>query len=347
MTTHEAPAVDGGPESPAWITTPLASLRLPEIPTALHFVRDHFPVPAIDPATWKLSVVGERRQLSLRVADLRSRPRRALRVVLECAGHRRTETRPVPAGIPWGAGAVGEARWTGTSLAAVLHYAGIPPGTVEVVLDGADRGEVEGRAGSHRFARSLPLAKALSADVLLAYEINGEPIPVARGGPVRAIVPGWYATDSVKWLARIWFAAERFDGFFQAHEYRLRRPGESGPGRRMTKLPIHALITDPADAASVAAGSRRVRGIAWGGEGGVGRVLVRVDEGRWRRASLAPAPGRYARTPWELTIELAPGSHELACRAYDRKENAQPERPTPDLGGYANHAIHRVRVTAR
>jgi hypothetical protein len=90
-----------------------------------------------------------------------------------------------------------------------------------------------------------------------------------------------------------------------------------------------------------------VRGIAWGGDGGVGRVLVRVDEGPWLRASLAPAPGRYARTQWELAIELAPGSHELACRAHDRKENAQPERPTPDVSGYANHAIHRVRVTAR
>jgi DMSO/TMAO reductase YedYZ molybdopterin-dependent catalytic subunit len=347
VTTHEAPAAEGGSRSPAWLPTPLASLRLQEIPTALHFVRDHFPVPTIDPATWKLSVVGERRQLALKVADLRARPRRTLRVVLECAGHRRTEMRPVPAGIPWGVGAVGEARWTGASLAAVLHHAGIPPGTVEVVLDGADWGEIDGLPGSHRFARSLPLAKALSADVLLAYEMNGEPIPVARGGPVRAIVPGWYATDSVKWLARIWFARERFDGFFQTHEYRRRRPGEAGPGRRMAKLPIHGLITGPADGESLAAGACLVRGVAWGGEGGVAQVLVRVDRGPWRATSLAPARGRYARTPWELPIELSAGSHEIACRAQDGKHNAQPDRPRPDVGGYANHSIHRVRVLAR
>ena len=201
------------PVAAVYAPTPLASLQLPEIPTELHFVRDHFTVPAIDAGAWELELLGHKRRLTLSVDDIRDLPRRTLRVVLECAGHRRTEMRPTPPGLPWAVGAVAEARWTGTSLATLLRHAGIPSGTLEVVLEGADGGEIEGVDGTHQFARSLPLPKALSADVLVAYETNGQPIPVARGGPVRAIVPGWYATDSVKWLSRIWFTSQPFGGF--------------------------------------------------------------------------------------------------------------------------------------
>ena len=228
-----------------WRPSPLRALERASIPTDLHFVRDHFPVPAIDPASWSAELIGDEQSLELDLDLLRCLPRRGLSVVLECAGHRRAEFEPIPRGIPWGSGAVAEAEWTGASLGSVLTLVGIPPGANEVVLEGADAGPVDGFDGTHRFARSLPLAKALDPDVLLAYEMNGEPIPVARGGPVRAIVPGWYATDSVKWLDRIWFTSDEFDGVFQADDYRLRALGEPGSGRRMTDVPVHALITTP------------------------------------------------------------------------------------------------------
>jgi len=268
-------------------------------------------------------------------------------VVRECAGHRRAEFESTAPGIPWGVGAVAEAEWTGASLASVLEFAGIPPDAHEVVLEGADAGPVHAFEGTHCFARSLPLAKALDPDVLLAYEMNGEPIPVARGGPVHAVVPGWYATDSVKWLDRIWFAYDEFDGVFQAHDYRLRAPGEPGPGRRMAGLPVHALTTTPTDAETgVATGEVPIRGTAWGGTGGVAAVLVRVDLGSWTPAQIGPSRGPYARVGWEARCTLSTGSHEIACRAIDRAGQTQPDRPPANVRGYGNNAVHRVRLRA-
>jgi DMSO/TMAO reductase YedYZ molybdopterin-dependent catalytic subunit len=333
-----------------WGPTPLPALELPEIPSELHFVRNHFPVPDVDPAAWSLRIEGGTECLTLDLDRLRALPRRMQSVVLECAGHRRIEFEPLPEGVPWACGAVGDAHWTGTPLATLLHAAGIPEGAVEVVLEGADSGRFDGLPGTHHFARSLPLEKAFERDVLLAYEMNGEPIPVERGGPVRAIVPGWYATDSVKWIVRMWFESQPFEGAFQARDYLWLAPGETDPahprGSRMTELPIHALITTPADGRRAPAGNQLVRGVAWGGHRGVAEVQARVDGGHWRTARLAAPSGRYARVAWELSCSLDPGAHEIACRATDGDGNTQPERPLPNAGGYANNAVHRVDVLA-
>jgi DMSO/TMAO reductase YedYZ molybdopterin-dependent catalytic subunit len=330
---------------PAWRPTPLAALELGETPSEVHFIRDHFPVPQIDPRAWSLELTGAGGAIRLDLRDIRALPGRTTRAVLECAGHRRTEVRPLPEGLPWECGAVAEARWTGTGLTALLERAGVPADAIEVVLEGADEGPLEGRPGTHTFARSLPLAKALGDEVLLAYQGNGEPIPVDRGGPVRAIVPGWYATDSVKWLRRVWFTDTPFDGPFQRDDYRLRTHDEPPPGQRMTRLPVHALITSPAGAERRTAGPVLVRGVAWGGEGGIAAVLVRDTLGPWRRARLAAPRGRYALVNWELRATLGPGEHELACRAIDGGGVTQPDHPPSNVGGYANNAIHRVGIS--
>lgn len=334
-------------EAQLWRPTPLWALELPKIPTELHFVRDHFPVPELDRTAWTLSVHGGSGSLELDLDRLRALPSRTFSVVLECAGHRRVEFEPLPAGVPWACGAVAEARWTGASLRDVLVAAGIPADADEVVLEGADAGRVDGFEGVHHFARSLPLAKALDRDVLLAYEMNGEPIPVSRGGPVRALVPGWYATDSVKWLTSVWFSSQPFDGVFQAHDYRLQAPGEPGLGRRMTTLPVNSLITTPPDGETgLPAAPYVIRGVAWGGEGGVAQVLMRLDDGPWRAARVGRAGGRYQRVPWESRCSLTPGVHEIACRAVDGAGGTQPEHPAPNVRGYANNAVHRVGVRA-
>lgn len=342
-------APSGPPATPSvnWRPTPLASLELAEIPTELHFVRDHFPPPERDAGSWSLQLHGDG-ALNLDREALRALPRRTLRVVLECAGHRRAEFESVPPGLPWATGAVTEARWTGASLGDVLALVGIPIDAREVVLEGADAGPIEGWEGIHRFARSLPLQKALDPDVLVAYEINGEPIAVERGGPVRVIVPGWYATDSVKWLDRLWFTSQEFGGVFQAHDYRFRTPGESGPGQRMDELPVHALITSPAEGESgVATGVVDVRGIAWGGGGGIAEVLIRLDDGPWFAAELGSFRGAYARLSWEGRCLVGPGVREIACRAIDRAGRTQPDRPPENVLGYANNAVHRIRFTAQ
>ena len=328
-----------------WRPTAMAALELESIATELHFVRDHFPAPSIDAATWSVELTGDGQRLSVDLDQVRILPQRRLSVVLECAGHRRAEFDPVPAGVPWACGAVAEARWTGTRLGPLLRRVGIPDWATEVVLEGCDCGQVDGFDGIHRFARSLPVDKALHHDVILAYEMNGEPIPVDRGGPVRAIVPGWYATDSVKWLDRIWFTSEPFGGVFQAHDYRLKAPGEPGPGRRMTTVPVHALITRPEDGEEIRSEDRPIiRGVAWGGAGGVARVQVRIDAGPWLEASLASPRGPYARTQWTLDCHLTSGTHEISCRAIDMAERSQPDRPPANERGYANNAIHRVRM---
>ena len=335
------------PLAAAWRPTPLPALELRDIPTELHFVRDHFPPPADEVAAWSLEVRGSSRSLILDVDELRSFPRRTLRVVLECAGHRRIEFEPTPAGLPWAAGAVSEARWTGASLAAVLELVGVPADASEVVLEGADAGRVEGFDGVHRFARSLPLEKAFDRDVLLADEMNGEPIPLQHGGPVRVVVPGWYATDSVKWIDRIWFTNEQFGGVFQAHDYRFRAPGDPGSGSRMTELPVHALITSPADGETVIAGDEiTVRGAAWGGATAIAEVHVQIDGGPWSPSCLGRISGRYARVSWEAHCALPPGTHQIACRAIDGAGGSQPDLPPTNVQGYANNAIHRVTVAA-
>jgi len=308
--------------------TPVHALLLGELPFDAHFRRDHFAPPERNGHPWVLEVGGMvRRPLRLDAAGLRALGGRSELVTLECAGHRRTEHRPLPPGLPWGVGALGEARWTGTPLATVLARAGVLPGARAVVLEGADAGPVPGRDEDEPFARALPLAKARAPETLLAWAVGGAAIEHRRGGPVRAIVPGWYATDSVKWLARVTVVADEFTGFFEAEDYRV-------DGARLTALPVHALVLD--------GGPELVRGIAWGGEGGVARVDVRADGGPWRPAELGPSRGAYARRFWSARRPAS--ARVLEVRATDAAGLAQPGEPRPNPCGYANNSVHRVEM---
>lgn len=335
---------------PLACATPADALERERVGLPAHFRRDHFPCPAERPdaASWCVAIGGlVVLPRSLALHELRELPRRTQRIVLECAGHRRSEFDPMPDGLPWGVGAVGEAYWTGVRLADVLALAGgVQPDATAVVLEGADAGEVP-RGGIECFSRALPLDKALDPGTLVAFACDSEALPVERGGPVRAIVPGWYATDSVKWLHRIEVIAGEHDGWYEAHDYRLRAPGESGAGERLGQLPVHALILGPADGAAVEAGRTDVTGIAWGGSGGVAEVWVKVDDGRWLPARLGRDRGRFARRFWGVSLRLDPGEHTLAVRARDAAGDSQPLEPPPNQDGYANNSVHRVRVLAR
>jgi DMSO/TMAO reductase YedYZ molybdopterin-dependent catalytic subunit len=326
--------------------TPLATLEQQSIPTELHFRRDHFPVPELDPATWTLSVTGDADQsIRLTLGELKALPFRTVDSVLECAGHRRSEFQPPAPGVAWSLGALAEARWGGAALADVLALVGVPQGATVAVLTGADRGHFEDEPEIVPFARALPLAKALHPDTLVAWEMNGQPLPVGHGAPLRAIVPGWYATDSVKWLVSIELSGESFDGPFEARDYRLPDP-ESGTSSRMTSMPVHSIVTSPSDGAQIPAGGQTLRGIAWGGGGGIARVEVSLDGAAWTRADLAAAAGAYGLTHWSLPLQLGAGPHELAVRATDGSGASQPERPTWNPRGYGNASIHRIRVLA-
>ena len=167
---------------------------------------------------------------------------------------------------------------------------------------------------------------------------------MAFGGPVRVIVPGWYAMDSVKWLTSIRAVSRPFDGPFQAVDYRWREPGADGPGTRIDRLSVHALITSPATGECLRPGPAVIRGAAWAGEVGVARVEVSVDGGPWEVAEIERR-GVYARALWQHEVELPCGIHLVAARATDRRGATQPERPAANAGGYCANAVHRVSVT--
>jgi DMSO/TMAO reductase YedYZ molybdopterin-dependent catalytic subunit len=315
------------------------------MPSEAHFRRDHFPVAAFDREGWKLRLSSGTQHTSIALQQLEQLPSRALAVVLECAGHRRKEFDPPAQGVQWGVGAVSEALWSGARLSDVL--ACIPHvGTTHVVLEGADSGSV-GPDGRHSsFARAIPIEKALHHDTLIALRMNGSPIPHGHGGPLRAIVPGWYATDSVKWLARIVLRTGEFDGYFEAVDYRV--PSESGSGsRRMTDLALNAILTSLPDGATIAAGQTTLRGIAWCGNASVSAVDLSIDGGKWRPAEIERPQSPYGRTLWRLGWLADQGAHTIVVRASDSNGVVQPAAPHWNPSGYANASRQRVRIEVR
>jgi DMSO/TMAO reductase YedYZ molybdopterin-dependent catalytic subunit len=330
--------------------TPLEALASEITPAGLHYLLTHYDVPVIDPEAWRLRVGGRvERELELSLDELRSRPAHTAPVTIECAGNGRAHLDPRPLSQPWLVEAVGTAEWTGASLAALLDEAGVEPDAVEVLLSGLDRGVEGGIAQSYE--RSLPLADARREEVLLAYEMNGSPLPPQHGAPVRVVVPGWYGMTSVKWLGRITVLAEPFDGYQNARAYRFRQSDDE-EGEPVTRIQPRALMVPPgvpefmSRERHLAAGEHELRGRAWSGWAPVERVEVSVDGGgTWADAELGEQPGPAAWRPWSWRWRVdSPGAYELCCRAQDAAGNTQPLDPPWNLGGYANNAVQRITV---
>ncbi|MCW2993266.1 MAG: sulfite oxidase, partial [Conexibacter sp.] len=245
----------------------------------------------------------------------------------------------------------GTATWSGAALADVLALAAPTAGAAHVAFVGSDRSE-EARPPQH-FGSSIPLEKALRTEVLLAFAMNGEPLPAVHGAPVRVVVPGYIGARSVKWLERIELRADPFDGWFQDVVYRLLEPEQepaSGRGMALGEVALNADILIPDDGAEVAAGSVEVKGYAFaGGERHVARVDVSHDGGRtWRTAELLEDLGRWAWRLWRTELDLPAGEHELLVRAWDSAAASQPERPDAlwNPKGYVNNAWGRITVRA-
>jgi len=327
--------------------TPLEALRADVTPSALHYVRCNFDIPRLSPETHRLSVGGEvDRPLSLSMEALASLPRRTLTVTLECAGNNRLDFTPLPPGEPWERGAVGTSTWAGVPLREVLARAGVRPGAVEILAEGADGGTVRGADVPLSFARALPREVAFHEDTLLALEMNGEPLTPEHGAPVRLLVPGWYAMASVKWLSRLSALTQPFHGHFQTERYVYDGDGRTEPVQRMR---VKALLVSPAEGAAVRAGAPfTVQGQAWSGEGPVVRVEVAVDGEDWREAELLGEPSPYAWRAFRCELApLEPGRHTLRCRATDEKGNVQPDAPPWNRLGYGNNAVRPVVIHAR
>jgi sulfite oxidase len=337
--------------------TGLAALaEAPMTATDAFYVRGHAAVPVIDPAVWRLRVDGAvERELDLSLTTLREAFReREVTATLQCAGNRRAGLigiRDIPGEAPWGPGATGTAKWTGVALADVLPLAGPLGNAAYVGFEGADL--CTETKPAERFGGSIPFDKACRQEVLLAWAMNGEPLPPVHGAPLRVVVPGYIGARSIKWLERIEVRSEPWRGYFQHVAYRLvPEDGTPGPGIGMP-LGLVALNSDvlsPADGDTVIAGPVEVRGYAFaGGERHVARVDVSLNGGvSWSQAKLLDDLGRWAWRHWQITVDLPPGEHEILVRAWDSSAATQPEDEAAlwNPKGYVNNARPRVRVRA-
>jgi DMSO/TMAO reductase YedYZ molybdopterin-dependent catalytic subunit len=317
------------------------------MPNALFYVRNHFQIPTLDVDAFRLSVGGlVERPLNLTWRDLHSMQSRTIVVTLECAGNGRTLFQPPIAGEKWNLGAVSTAEWTGVPLSEVLDRAGVQREAREVVFRGADGGTLEGHSGLTRFERSLGLDDARNDEVLLAYAMNGEPLPVEHGYPLRLIVPRWYAVASVKWLTEIELIDRAFVGHYQGDKYRYEWERDG----RVTSEPVtlqrvRALVTEPAPHAEVRPGELAIRGVAWSGAAPIARVEVSVGGGDWQEARLVSDRNRYSWQWWELITHVErSGDLILRARATDLAGRIQPERAEWNRLGYGNNAIQAVPI---
>jgi DMSO/TMAO reductase YedYZ molybdopterin-dependent catalytic subunit len=299
------------------------------------FVRSNGPVPVLDPTTWRLSLSGAvERPLSLSLTDLQQLPPTSLEAFLECAGNGRTRFDPVPPGTPWRNDAIGNALWEGVSLAAVLELAGVRPETVDIVCQGADFPGMR---------RGLPLAIAQSPDVLVVWTMNGEPLPLAHGGPVRLLVPGWAGIASTKWLVGLEAVDHAFDGFWNTDNY-VFWDDRGDPVRPIAEMPPKSTIVTPSDRDTVAEGRIIIAGWAWSGYGRIERVEISTDGGStWCDTTLHDGVRRGWRR-WETPWPAQRGEHTLMVRAVDERGLTQPLQAPWNAKGYQMNAIHQIAV---
>lgn len=324
---------------PLCAATPVDALAETLTPTDAFFVRNHFPIPRVDPGQWRLVVGGAcANPMSLSLDDLRRHPAREVTTTMECAGNGRWRFDPRPPGVTWNDRAVATAAFAGVPLTVLLAEAGCAPGAVEILARGLDRGVEGGREIA--FERSLPVEVAMHPDTLVAYEMNGRPLTPEHGFPARLVVPGWYGVASVKWLAAIEVVREPFEGWFQKDRYVV---GATPVSRMLVK----SLVATPTEGTTLAAGRDvEVHGFAWCGDGRIDRVEVSTDGGAsWHSANLGEAPSPYAWTPFAWTWR-APraGAWTILARASTDDGRVQPMKVPWNAHGYLHNAVVPVSV---
>jgi sulfane dehydrogenase subunit SoxC len=305
------------------------------VPNDRFFIRSNGPVPVVDPQSWRLDISGTVEQpLSLSLAELRRLGSSRVEAFLECAGNGRTRFEPLPPGTPWRNDAVGNAVWEGVPLAHVLDLAGVKPGTVDVVTQGADFPEMR---------RGLPLTVARDPQVLVVWGMNGDSLPIAHGGPLRLLVPGWAGIASTKWLTVIEAIDRAFDGFWNSDNYVI-WDERGDPLRPVAEMPPKSVLVTPADGQKISPGPVSVAGWAWSGYGPVQMVEVSADAGcSWQAADLHPGERRGWRR-WDMIWNATPGQHRLQARATDERRLSQPVVASWNAKGYQMNAIQEIVV---
>lgn len=324
-------------------------------PNERFFVRSHFGPPSaesVQPDAWRLTVKGlVKEELTLSLKELQQFEAVTLTAVLQCSGNGRAHHRPKVPGVQWERGAVGNAQWTGVRLRDVLQQAGVKLQGLHVQLQGADRPVL---ATVPLFTRSIPLAKALHPDTLLAYEMNGRPLPLLHGAPLRVITPGWMAESCMKWLTEITVRADETPGYYMQQAYRIPETAvrlSSGlPGSAMVpveQMPVKSLIAAPAEGDTVRIGPVTVQGVAWAGEAPVVKVEVSCDDGKtWAQARLLGEGQPYAWRQWQFVWQARTlGPSAILCRATDAQGQEQPMTSPWNPGGFLWNGWDRLTVT--
>ncbi len=336
--------------NPQQLETPLEVFDRLITPPPLFFVRSHFGPPALRPdrALAITGLVG--RELSLTPDDLRAMPSSTVTAVVICAGAGRSLYEPRVPGVQWGNGAMGQAEWRGVRLADLLAEAGVGDEAKQVGLRGADRPPMP---TTPPFYRSLPIERALDPTTLVAYEMNGAPVPLSHGGPLRLVVPGWAADNRTKWLVELDLRKDEAPGFYMQKAYRVPnspvQPGEPvGPdgAHPAHEFPVKSVIARPADGARVARGRSEVVGVAFSGHAGIDRVDVSADDGKtWTAAKLEGEAGLGRWQVFRASVDLKEsGAAAVLARATDAAGNVQPRTPTWNPGGYFWNGWHRVAL---
>ncbi len=296
-------------------------------PNEKFFAITHFNLPEIDASKWKLEVGGlVKKPMELTLADLKARQRQDVTFTMECSGNN---------GLPFFNGGIGNARWGGTPLAALLAEAQVEDGGIEVVFWGADVGDVELKDAFHdvkmhqKFARSMSLADAMAPENLLVYEMNGVDLPAANGFPLRFVAPGWYGIANVKWLERIEIRSNRFENLFMGRNYVTIREeehngvtvwSETSVGRSLLKsVPARVTKNDK---------GHRIMGAAWGAP--IAKVEVKIDDGPWLETKIDDTDSaEHAWKLWYHDWQAAKGEHTIIARAIDKQGRVQPAMDDP------------------
>jgi sulfite oxidase len=340
---------------------PLEELRENFItPQHLYYVRNHGEIPQIDVNTYRLKVSGMvERELELSLDMLMINfPKHTVMATLQCAGNRRNqliEIKPVPGEVPWQEGAIGNATWSGLPLKEILNFAGVKSDALYVEFMGAD--DVFRHDKNVGFGASITIDKALSDDVILAYEMNGKPLEPTHGFPLRVVVPGYIGARSVKWLTQIRLQMEPSKNYFQDHAYRLFPPQASAEtvdwntGLQLGELAVNCVITSPQKGEVFNNDCIKMQGYAMSGGG---RKIIRVDVSMnngetWTTAAITEGDQPWAWTFWEVSMQLDNGEHEVIARAFDSASNTQPEdaKHVWNFKGYMNNAWHKVKFEVK
>jgi DMSO/TMAO reductase YedYZ molybdopterin-dependent catalytic subunit len=339
--------------------TPIELLRTAITPNDAFFVRYHLSdIPEVSADTWKLSVSGEgaNGEASLTFDELRRLPAVEVAAVCQCSGNRRGLFEPHVPGVEWGYGAMGCARWKGVRLKDVLDRVGVKNEALEIVVAGADKGAVD---KTPDFIKSIPMWKAIEDTTIVAYEMNGAPLPHWNGFPARVVVPGWTATYWMKHVSRINVVTKPFDGFWMKSAYRIPvgkfpivarfASQETAVNTPITEMVVNSLLTSHADGTTVKAGGNvTIGGLAWDAGYGIHAVEISTDGGsNWTAAALGADIGRFAFRTFSHAVAMPmKGSYRIMARATNKIGQSQATALIANPAGYHHNVIQTLNLVA-